>query len=85
MSLLQSHIHYTSFLPVFLCLQYMITLFQLISLYLSPSSIQSQMELGRSLLKHRKHRNKINHSTSSLCAEYTKEIKGPSTSNEIWI
>jgi len=54
-------------------------------IFLSPESIQSQMELRRSLLKHRKRRNKINRSTSSLCAEYTEEIKGPSTSNKIWI
>lgn len=33
-ALLQSYTHYTWFLPVFLCLQYMITLFSLISLYL---------------------------------------------------
>lgn len=52
---------------------------------LSPESIQSQMELGRSLLKHRKSRNKINHGTICLCTEYTEEIKGPCTSNKIWI
>lgn len=43
------------------------------------------MELERLLLKHSKHRNKINHSARFLCAEYTEQIKGPSISDKIWI